>query len=137
MPDFYCDAEGIYILDAAGELRSEVRQVLARIRSHDAILGMGHLTYDETEILVREATAIGITKIVVDHPQFPFSGLSIEEQQSLVQAGAMMNYVFATLSPKWSCISVPELVKQLKSIGPENIVLPTDLGQLHNPLPAE
>jgi len=41
------------------------------------------------------------------------------------------------ITPKWYCVSVAELVSNMKTLGPDHIVLSSDLGQIHNPLPAE
>lgn len=137
VPSFYRNARGIYILGEDAKVVPELREVLALIAEHDAILGVGHLTHEEIAALVREARALGVRKVIVDHPHLPFLNLSLAQQRELVEAGAVMNYAFSEITPKWFCIPVPQLVEHVHALGPEHIVLSTDLGQLHNPLPAE
>jgi hypothetical protein len=138
LPEFYAEAEPITLTDDQGELVPGLTQCLALIKQHDALLCVGHVTPAETVALVKAASAMGITKIVVDHPYLPFTGLQdLDKQQELVDLGATLNYAFSMITPKWFSVGVPELVANLKTIGPENIVLSSDLGQLHNPLPAE
>ncbi len=138
LPDFYAEAAPITLTEDSGELVPGLRECLKLIKEYDAVLCVGHVTPDETFALVRAASATGITKIVVDHPYLPFTDLSeLEKQQELVSLGATLNYAFSMITPKWFSVAVPQLVENLKVIGAESIVLSSDLGQLHNPLPAE
>ncbi|MGY2876128.1 hypothetical protein ACVW00_003318 [Marmoricola sp. URHA0025 HA25] len=138
LPDFYFEAEPIRLTDATGELVPGLGHCLKLIKEYDAVLCVGHVSPEETVALVRAASKAGITKIVVDHPYMPFTELSeVEKQQELVELGATLNYAFSMLTPKWFSVAVPQLVENLKVIGAENIVLSSDLGQVHNPLPAE
>jgi hypothetical protein len=138
LPEFYAEAEPITLTRPDGELVPGLNHCLNLIKKYDAVLAVGHVSPEETLALVKAASAAGITKIVVDHPYLPFTELSdLEKQQELVDHGAILNYAFSMLTPKWFSVAVPQLVENLKIIGPENIVLSSDLGQLHNPLPAE
>ncbi len=138
LPDFYADARALTLTDASGELVPGLAECLKLIKQYDAVLAVGHVTPEETFALVRAAAAAGISKIVIDHPYLPFTDLGeLDKQQELVSLGATLNYAFSMLTPKWYCVSVPELVKNMQAIGPEHIVLSSDLGQVHNPLPAE
>lgn len=138
LPDFYANAEPITLTTNLGEIVPGLVECLKLIKQYDAILAVGHVSPAETLALVKAAHAQGIKKIVVDHPFLPFTELSdLERQQELVELGAVMNYAFSMITPKWFSIAVPQLVENLKILGPENVVLSSDLGQLHNPLPAE
>jgi hypothetical protein len=138
LPEFYLEAEPITLTNSSGELVPGLSHCLKLIKQYDAILAVGHVTPEETLALVKAASAAGITKIVVDHPYLPFTELSdLDKQQELVDLGATLNYAFSMITPKWFSVAVPQLVENLKIIGAENIVLSSDLGQLHNPLPAE
>ena len=138
LPDFYADAEALTMTNDYGELVPGLTECLQLIKQYDAVLAVGHVTPDETFALVRAGAEAGITKIVVDHPYLPFTDLAdLDKQQELVSLGATLNYAFSMITPKWYCVSVAELVANMKIIGPEHIVLSSDLGQIHNPLPAE
>jgi hypothetical protein len=137
VPACYERAEGINILDDQGKLKSEVSEVVELVAGGNVILAVGHLTYPEIKTLVREAVKAGSKKMVIDHPHLPFCNLSLQEQEELVKEGAVLNYCFSEISPKWWSISVEDFAERIQHIGPENVVLSTDLGQVHNPLPAE
>jgi len=49
----------------------------------------------------------------------------------------MLNYTFMEISPRWWTLSVSELAESIREIGPERVVLSSDVGQLHNPPPVE
>lgn len=137
IPAVYQRAEGISILDSKGQLKSEVNEVIDLVKKANAILAVGHLTLSEIKALVDAARKANLKKMVVDHPHFPFCKHSLDEQKELVKEGAILNFTFSEVSPKWYAISVEEVAEQITQIGPENIVISSDTGQVHNPLPAE
>ncbi|MDQ6526654.1 DUF6282 family protein [Nocardioides sp. LHD-245] len=138
LPEFYREAEPIVLTDSNGEIVPGLNHCLKLIKQYDAVLAVGHVSPAETLALVKAASAAGITKVVVDHPYLPFTELSdLEKQRELVEHGAILNYAFSMITPKWFSVAVPQLVENLKIIGAENIVISSDLGQIHNPLPAE
>jgi len=121
----------IRILDARNELVPEVRVILGFLAEADVILNCGHLSYEELERLVPAAQAAGVRKIVVDHPYF--SRLSIEQQEKLVRAGALMNYTIGEILPRWWRVSVEGFAAGLRRLGPGNVLVSSDCGQVHNP----
>lgn len=138
LPSFYAGAEPIRIADDNGVLAPGLDEVLDLVKEHDAILAVGHVTPDETDSLVNAAASKGITRILIDHPYLPFTELGdVGHQKALVEAGATLNYAFSQLTPRWYCISPPEMVEHMRLVGVDHIVLSSDLGQLHNPLPAD
>jgi hypothetical protein len=48
---------------------SQLEDILRVIAEHDAILATGHLSVKEQLILIERAKALGVRKIVVDHPE--------------------------------------------------------------------
>jgi hypothetical protein len=138
LPSFYANADPIRLFSTDGVPCEGLDDVLGLIKDHDAILAVGHVTPDETHQLIKRAKSLGVTKMVVDHPYLPFTDLAdVEAQRSLAADGAYLNYAFSMMTPKWFSVSVPELVKNMRILGFEHIILSSDLGQLHNPLPAE
>ncbi len=138
LPAFYAEAEPMRIFDDAEEPVPGLADVLNLIKEHNAILAVGHVTPRETHLLVKLAKNAGIDKVIVDHPYLPFTDLAdVDAQRDLAESGAYLNYAFSMLTPKWFSISVPDLVKNMRSLGLDHVILSSDLGQLHNPLPAE
>jgi predicted peroxiredoxin len=137
LPAFYRETEGIYLLDKNGKIKPELAQVIELAAKAKAAIGVGHSSVPEMKALVRSAVQAGV-KIFVDHPHEEFSGLAkVEDQREFIKEGALLNYTFSEISPKWWCISHEAFTEQIRQIGAEHIILSTDLGQMHNPLPAE
>jgi len=117
-----------------GELLPEVRQVFEVIREYDLALATGHVSPEEGLLLIREARAAGIGRIIVTHPASALVGMSLEMQRGAADLGALLEYtVSAALSP-WS---FEEFTTQIRALGLENVVLTTDFGQVGNPVPAD
>lgn len=133
----YEKVEGIRIWDENKKLLPELKDIFQLIKEANIILAVGHLDLEEINIFVKKASEFGVKKIVVDHPNGINLRMPIKMQKELVENGAKMNYVFSSISPKWWSISISDYVKNIYELGVENVVLSSDLGQLHNPLPAE
>lgn len=133
----YEKAEGITIWDKNKKLLPELRDIFQLVKEANIILAVGHLTIEEIEIFVKEASDYGVKKIIVDHPNVKALNIPIKIQKKLVKNGAKMNYCFSEISPKWWSISIHDYVNNIYELGAENVVLSSDLGQVHNPLPAE
>jgi hypothetical protein len=137
LPAFYREKDGIHLLDEGGKIRPELNQVIELAAKSKAAIGVGHCSAPEMKALVRAAVQAGV-RIFIDHPHEEFTGLAkMEDQRDFIKEGALLNYTFSEISPKWWCISHQAFTKQVREIGAEHIILSTDLGQIHNPLPAE
>lgn len=117
----------ITILDDKGNLTEDTLKVLNIIKKYNMILATGHLSHEETFKLVEEANKKGIDKILITHADFPTTFYNIEDQKKLVKLGATIEHTYTTW--KTDKIEIEVVIEQIKSIGPENVVLATDLGQ--------
>lgn len=102
---------GISLVDARGHLRPEVFTILELVKQYDMVLATGHVSTQETMLLVDEACNMGINRIVVTHGTSltKLTGLSVEDMKTLAQKGAFI----------------------------EHCILSTDFGQDMHPMPAE
>ncbi|MBI2370657.1 MAG: hypothetical protein HYV08_10575 [Deltaproteobacteria bacterium] len=128
-------APRIRVVGPDGALPPEVREILRLIAEANVILNMGHISYEEMERLIPAARASGVRKIVVEHPYF--SKITLEQQEKLVAAGALINYTAGELLPRWWRVSVEGFVAGIRRIGVANTALSSDCGQVHNPPPVE
>lgn len=134
----YTQVAGITVVDDEGRFLPQVRDILELVAEANIALSCGHLSVPEIMLLIREAKAMGVKKVFVDHPNLFFMGpIPFEAQEEMARAGAYINCTFAELSPKWYSISVSQMAQQIRRLGPDNVLLSTDLGQPHNPPPAE
>jgi hypothetical protein len=125
---------GINILDNGRKLKPEVLEILELVEKSSVALATGHLTYDEIWHLVKECKLRKVRKILINHPGIVFQRFDIFQQQELVNMGAMLEHSYCR--PPHT-LPVDQLVDTIRKIGPDKIVLGTDLGQPQNVDPVE
>jgi Family of unknown function (DUF6282) len=125
------DPAPVAVVDGAGELLAEAREVLEAIARNDMVLMTGHLSRDEIFVLVDAAVAAGVRHIVVTHPEFPSQSISIEDQLALAEKGALLERCFTT--PHTGKAPWRLILEASRAVGPERTVFSSDLGQVFNP----
>ena len=130
-------ARGIGVLDAAGVVVPAAREILDLIADAGICLSTGHLSPREIMALVREARRAGVTRILVTHPDLTLTGLTVEDQKALAAEGAVLEKDIIVMMPAWQSLSLKQMTKSIREIGPQHCVLATDFGQLHHPMPPE
>jgi hypothetical protein len=128
---------GLTVLDGAGGLRAEVREILRLIADAGICLSTGHLSLEEIRKLVPAAREAGVSRILVTHPDLMLSGIGVADQKALAAEGAIVEKDMNTLGPPWHSITLDQMVKSIREIGPAHCVLATDYGQLHSPAPVD
>src|SRR4030042_4385998 len=138
LPRFYSEAKGISVLDEQGRLRKELYDIMDLVLQKDVALALGHLSFGEMEVLLKATQQAGLRKVLVDHPNLELMGrIPLEKQQELVRLGAKIEYPFVEVSPKLYSLSPKEVAFNIKTLGPENVLLTSDSGQLFSPPPGE
>ena len=126
----------IEVTDQTGRLKPEVHDILDCIAASDVILGTGHLSAQECELLAMAAFERGVKKILVTHPEFEAVRMPIEMQQRLARKGVFFERCFyATNSPQK--LPPQEVAEHIKAVGADTTVLSTDFGQVFNRPPVE
>ena len=129
---------GISILDEKGKLFPVIPEILEIVKSYDMVLGSGHITNEETFVLVDEAKRLGLTKIVATHPTSPNRvPMTIEQLQDLAAKGVFIEYCFSGCMPLSLRLDPADIAAGVKALGAEHCLITTDMGQNHNPPPAE
>lgn len=122
-----------------GRLLPETLAVLDEIAEHDLALATGHSSPSESLLLIRAARERGIQRIIVTHPLPAPVAMTVEQQIEAARMGAYLEYVFqATLSanPDWPGgeVTMEETATAIRRVGPEHVILTSDLGQVGNPV---
>jgi hypothetical protein len=128
---------GISVVDDAGRLLPETREVLALVEQFDAILATGHVTWEEHLAVTREFGSRG--KVVVTHALEELAGpnLSVEQCVELADLGATIELCALTCVGALATRPPAELASAARTIGAERCTLGTDYGQKANVRPAE
>jgi len=137
LPAFRRLAQGITVFDDKQKLLPVVFDILDVIAQANICLSLGHLSIAEMQALIPEATKRGINKLVVDHPNLVFTKIPLDVQKEMVRNGVKMVYIFGEFSPNFFSITPKEFSANIRSLGPENVVLASDTGYLAGPAPAE
>ena len=99
------------------------------------ILATGHLGRKEIFQLVKTAKQMGLKRVIVTHAEFPSQNLTPDEQLELSNMGAMIEHCFTTMYTRKAPWDV--YFESVRKVGPERVILSTDLGQTINPPVAE
>ena len=98
------------------------------------ILATSHVSKAEAFALVKAAER-KVERIIMTHVDFPATFLTIEEQKELVRQGAFMEHTYTT--PATGKVAWDIVMEQIRAIGPQHIVIGTDLGQTTGVFPDE
>jgi uncharacterized protein DUF6282 len=118
-----------------GKVTEQTRQCMEIIAKHDMVLATSHIRPSEVMPVVKVAKDIGVQRIVITHPEFPTTLLSIPQQQELARLGVYFERCFTT--PNTGKISWEQVYANIREVGPASTILATDLGQVTAPYPDE
>ena len=116
-----------------GALLPELNAVLVVIKARNLALATGHSSPAESLLVIRAAKAAGIERIVVTHPSGTQVKMPLDVQKEAARQGAFLEYPVGLALPSAS-LSFDEFAAQIREVGPANVVLSTDLGQVGNPV---
>ena len=128
---FNSPQEPITVLDEDGKLLPVCHDILDVIASHDAVLASGHLSPEETQAILGEGLARGI-RCVITHASF---WTPIEVQQEIVSKGGYIEQCAIAIAREDGEEVWPDLLRQVREVGPERVILSSDHGQASNPEP--
>jgi hypothetical protein len=123
-----------------GKLLPDVLEVLKIVARHDLGLSTGHSSPEESLMLVRAARDAGVTKIYVQHPNHSGIVMSMAQMQEAVRLGALIEIVLSDEGLTGGGPAVidrehpvqdfgPQKIADMRALGPEHVVLTSDLGQ--------
>lgn len=115
-----------------GMLLPETLEVLDLIAVHDLALATGHSSPAESLLLIRAAVARGIDRIIVTHPTSELIGMSTATQREAARLGALLEYPLALALDGDAAFE--RFAADIRAVGPDSVVLSTDLGQAGNPV---
>ena len=122
-----------------GALLPETLAALDAVAEHGLALATGHSGPEESLLLIRAARERGIDRILVTHPLPKPVGMTVAQQKEAARLGAFLEYPYqATLQPHpdWpgGFVPMPEYLAAIREVGPEHVIVTSDLGQPLNPV---
>lgn len=134
-PRLSAEINGIKIA-SGGKLTKITRDVLKAIKENNCILATGHLSWQETALLVKESLKAGIKKIIVTHPIYQLIDMPMEVQKQLAQNEGV--YIEHSYSMRLiDRIPIKKIAGQIKAVEAEKCIMTSDMGQISSPKPSE
>jgi hypothetical protein len=113
-----------------GAVTPEVSQVIAIAAKNNLVLETGHSSPAEALTIIREAKRQGVQNVMVTHAMSSSVNMSVEDMQAAAKLGAYLELTWVRPDSE----AAQSYVKAIRAVGPEFIVLSSDLGQANNPL---
>lgn len=134
MPGDFFKRPGIRALDANGELKPEVLQILDIVKKYDGALATGHLDPEEGIKLCEEGCKRGV-RMVLTHPEWDRTVVSVETQKKLADMGVWIEKCWYNIAEK-NC-TAEDMAAHIRAVGAEHCFMSTDRGQNGRENPAE
>ena len=129
---------GITVLDANGQVVPPAEEILEAIAGSSCILGTGHLSPQESLVLISRAADLGIKKVLVTHPEWAPTFYSAEAQKELSSGGnVIFERCFVSTTHRCGFVPFETIERAISDVGVGTTVLSTDLGQPDTPAPVE
>jgi hypothetical protein len=116
-----------------GKLLPEVLEVLDLIAAHDLTLATGHVTPEETLMIIEEARKRGVTRALVTHPlldpQFTF--MTVPQLKQAVQLGALIEITAGSLFREGP--GRQRVIDAIRAVGAESFFVASDSGLVGTP----
>lgn len=116
------------------KLIKAARDVLQMIKSVDGILATGHISAQETEMVIKEAKKIGIKRMVITHPIYQRIAMNVVLQKRLAELGCFIEQSYSMHSI--DKIAIKDIAKQMREVGYKSVILSSDVGQPFSPSPS-
>jgi hypothetical protein len=118
-----------------GQLLPAVEPILKVVAKYDMALSTGHSSPAESLMIIKAAKDAGVKRIFVQHPAMERINMSVEMQKEAVKMGALLEYVLG--EALGSAKEFEHWTGLIKAVGPENVVIGTDLGQWGRSTPTD
>jgi hypothetical protein len=110
-----------------GQLLPAVNEILKVVAKYDMAISTGHSSPAESLMIIKAAKDAGVKRMFVQHPAMRMVNMSVEMQKEAAKMGALLEYVLGEgITNQMEFDHWTGLIKQ---VGPENVVIGTDLGQ--------
>jgi len=134
MPGDFFRRPGIAILDDAGNLKTEVYEILDIVKHYGAALATGHLSPEESILLCRKGIEQGV-RMILTHPEFSRTKIPAQTQKELADSGVWIEKCWYNIGENE--VTAAEMAANIRSIGPEHCYMTSDRGQSQRETPVE
>lgn len=116
-------------------LLETVAQVQLRDSGAKLSLATGHVSPEETLLVIREARRLGIERIVATHAMGHPIHMSVEQMKQAAELGAYLEFVANFMTGARATFTAQQYHDAIRAIGPAHVILSSDSGQANHPFP--
>lgn len=120
-------------LDPSSE--QNARAIFAAIGEADAVLATGHVSAGEIDWVLREAPALGVTRILLTHPGYTVPSVPADRVRDWCATTGAVAEITAYQLLHQPRTSAEDLARYVRTVGLEHCVLSSDAGQPDSPPP--
>ena len=120
-----------------GKLSAETQEILRICKEKDVALCSGHISPEECLCLAKEAKAIGFKQLEITHANAWIEDFTIDVMKELASYGAIISLSYGACSPRNGRQDPEEILQIVKEVGPANLIMMTDYGQVVSPAPVQ
>jgi hypothetical protein len=133
------ESGGIELLDADNKPIEPLREIFDLVAANDMVLDPCHSGTKDRFVVIKEAKKAGVKRIVVTHPNWNVTKMTLEEQIELSKMGAYMTLFAYGDIPNFNNPNCDPLfiIEAIRRIGPEHLIVASDLGTVVNVPPVE
>lgn len=108
-------------------------KILEMIAKNNLILATGHLSPEESLVVIGKAKELGVEKIVVKHPEWWSVSMPLDIQKLVASYGAYLERCYVTRWPgKEYEKNFARNVAAIREVSYESTIISTDGGQVEN-----
>lgn len=134
---FGYECERLYLLDEAGELKPEVKEIVNVCKQYGAMLSTGHVGPQECLKVAEYAQSIDYDRVEITHVNAWFEDFTVDVCKQLVAYGATISIAAGSLAPHNGRGDPQEIIDMIHAVGAEHVILMTDYGQVNAPAPVD
>jgi hypothetical protein len=112
------------VVNDDGMLLAAARDVVRYCQEAGLALGTGHLSWQESLTLAREARAIGLDRLVFSHPYSQSVGAPVDAMREAAELGALIELCWTNIAPGRH--DPRQVAQVVQDIGAEHFVLASD-----------
>ncbi|MCX6993693.1 MAG: DUF6282 family protein [Kiritimatiellaeota bacterium] len=133
------ESGGIELLDANDKPVPALYEIFKIVAENDMILDPCHAGTKQRFVIIKEARKLGVKKMVITHPNWNVTKATHQQMAEMGRMGAYIGLFMYGDVPNFNnpnCDPM-EMFEIIKKVGPEHIVLASDLGTVVNMPPWE
>jgi hypothetical protein len=119
-------SNGLTLTNENGKLRSEVREIIAIAKEYKLAIATGHISPEESFLVVDEANNLGGIPVIFSHPDSKSVGGTSDDIKLVIEKGAYVEICALGMMPAFQRVVPGEVCRLINEFGADNFILTTD-----------